>query len=151
MSHRSLGDELRGKNGAFNQTVLMMQPDFGPFQRENPGLHAASWGSLSTGGPCQPWRAQTRDIQVSSCFPHPHHITQRAQAPGAQQSCGMIWCEGESRCGRQGCCSLAGFISAARVLNSKAEVPTAARKTHSHVQKHLLDTSAASLSTKRGV
>lgn len=36
------------------------------------------------------------------------------------------------------------------VLNSKVMVPTAPRKTHSHVPKHLLDTSAASWSTRQG-
>lgn len=72
-------------------------------------------------------------------------------SPRGSAKLGVIWCEGEPGCVHQGCCSLARFIGTpGQVLNSKVEVPTAPRKTRSHVAKHLLDTSAASLSTSGG-
>lgn len=54
MSHRSLGDELGGKNGTFNKIVLMMQSDFGLFQREHPGCRQPPGGPSALVVPASP-------------------------------------------------------------------------------------------------
>lgn len=107
MSHKCLGYELGGKNGTFNGTV-MMQSAFGLSQTEHTGCKQPPGGPPALAGPAS--RGEHRpELLRCGRSQDPQHTTQTT--PWDQQSCRVIWCEGEPGCAHQRCCSLATFIS----------------------------------------